>query len=171
MMNKLTYVGIPVSLVMVAAVFAVPLTSAFAWDGTQGCTPGYYKNNADTNPRIKQLYGINLQAAILQITGKDITPLMTDTSLTIEKAITLQGSDKSFGPYPNLYRALGAAVFNTYYGDTNGDGKLDVNYIDPSVLAGLVQQALNGDVSGAQTAIDNANNLGCSVDAFGRVSA
>ena len=170
-MNKLTYVGIPVGLVVLASAIVLPLTSAWAWNGTQGCTPGYFKNNADTNPRIKQLYGINLQAAILQITGKDITPLMTDTSLTIDKAITLQGSDKSFGPNPNLYRALGAAVFNTYYGDTNGDGKLDVNFIEPSTLAGLVQQALDGDVSGAQTAIDNANNLGCSVDAFGRVIA
>jgi hypothetical protein len=169
MMNKLTYVGIPVGLVVLASAIVMPLTSAWAWNGTQGCTPGYYKNNADTNPRIKQLYGINLQAAILQITGKDITPLMTNTNLSIEKAITLQGSDKTYGAYPNLYRALAAAVFNTYYGDTNSDGTLDINFIEPSVLTGYVQQALNGDVSGAQTAIDNANNLGCSVDAFGRV--
>lgn len=169
MMNRLVYVGIPVGLVVLSAALVMPLTSAFAWGGTKGCTPGYYKNNADTNPRIAQLYGINLQAAILDITGKDITPLMTNTGLNIQTAITLKGSDTTYGPYPNLYRALGAAVFNTYYGDQNGDGKLDVDYIEPSVLAGLVQQALNGDVAGAQTAIDNANNLGCSVDAFGRV--
>lgn len=163
------YVGIPVGLVVLSAALVMPLTSAFAWGGTQGCTPGYYKNNANTNPRISQLYGINLQAAILQITGKDITPLMTNTGLTIEKAIALQGSDKTYGQYPNLYRALAAAVFNTYYGDTNNDGKLDVDYIEPSVLAGYIQQALNGDVAGAITAIDTANNLPCSVDAFGRV--
>lgn len=165
---KAAYIGIPVGLVVLASAVALPL-NAWAWNGTQGCTPGYFKNNADTNPRVAQLYGINLQAAILQITGKDITPLMTDTSLTIDKAITLKGSDTTYGPYPNLYRALAAAVFNTYYGDNNGDGNLDINFIEPTTLAGFVQQALNGDVSGAQTAIDNANNLGCSVDAFGRV--
>ena len=88
MMNKLTYVGIPVSLVMVAAVFAVPLTSAFAWDGTQGCTPGYYKNNADTNPRIAQMNGINLNAALKGIAGLH---LGAPATLNIDQAIKLMG--------------------------------------------------------------------------------
>ena len=37
------------------------------------------------------------------------------------------------------------------------------------MLTGYVQQAHNGDVAGAATAIDAANNVGCSVDAFGSV--
>lgn len=159
-MKKLTYVGIPIGLVMLAAAFVVPLT-AYAWGGTQGCTPGYYKNNADTNPRIAQMNGINLNAAIKDITGLD---LGAPATLTIDQAIRLQGGGNNA-----LYRALAAAVYNTYYGDQNGDGKLDVDYIEPSVLTGYVQQALNGDVAGAATAIDAANNPGCSVDAFGRV--
>ena len=160
MTNKTSvYIGVGLSAFALAALL-VP-TSAFAWGGTEGCTPGYYKNNADTNPRLAELAGINLNAAILDITGLN---LGAPSTLTIDQAITLKGGGNNA-----LYRALGAAVYNTYYGDTNGDGTLDVDYIEPSVLAGYVQQALDGDVSGANAAVDAANNLGCSVDAFGKV--
>jgi hypothetical protein len=159
-MNKAAYIGIPVGLVVLASAVALPL-NAWAWNGTQGCTPGYFKNNADTNPRVAQLYGINLNAAILDITGLN---LGAPSTLTIDQAIKLTGGGNNA-----LYRALGAAVFNTYYGDNNGDGTLDINFIEPTTLTGYVQQALNGDVTGAASAIDAANNLGCSVDAFGRV--
>lgn len=158
-MKTLLYVGTVLAAIALATMI-IP-QSAFAWGGTKGCTPGYFKNNSDTNPRVKQLYGINLNAAILDITGLN---LGAPSTLTIDQAIKLTGGGNNA-----LYRALGAAVFNTYYGDYNGDGQLDIDYIEPTTLAGLVQQALDGDVSGAAQAVDNANNLGCSVDAFGRV--
>ena len=153
------YVGAGMAAIALAALI-VP-TSAFAWGGTEGCTPGYFKNNADTNPRLQELVGINLNAAILDITGLN---LGAPADLTIDQAITLKGGGNNA-----LYRALGAAVYNTYYGDANGDGTLDIDYIEPSVLAGYVQMALDGDIEGAASAVDAANNLGCSVDAFGRV--
>ena len=144
MTNKTSvYIGVGLSTFALAALL-VP-TSAFAWGGTEGCTPGYYKNNADTNPRLAELAGINLNAE--SWTSLDLT--LAHLYVTIDQAITLKGGGNNA-----LYRALGAPVYNTYYGDTNGDGTLDVDYIEPSVLAGYVQQALDGDVSGANAAID-----------------
>lgn len=72
---------------MLAATFVVPM-SACGWDGTQGCTPGYYKNNADTNPRIAQMNGINLNAAIKGIAGLH---LGAPATLNIDQAIKLMG--------------------------------------------------------------------------------
>src|SRR5215470_18811168 len=102
-MNKYAIIGMSLGVVALAAFF-IPM-NAFAWGGIQGCTPGYFKNNADTNPRIAQMYGINLNSAIKDITGLD---LGAPATLTIDQAIRLQGG----GNYA-LYRALGAAVFNT----------------------------------------------------------
>lgn len=129
-------------------------SNAWAWGGTEGCTPGYWKNSADTNPRVAELYGINLNAAILDITGLD---LGAPADLTIDQAVQLNG-----GGLNAFYRHLGAAVFNIYYGVD------DIDYIEPgTTFTDIVQQALDGDVEGAKNALDAANNLGCSVDAFG----
>lgn len=133
-------------------------SASATWTGTEGCTPGYWKNHADTNPRVAQLYGINLNAAILDITGLN---LGAPANLTIDKAVAMKGGGNNA-----LYRAAGAAVFNYYYADPNqGDSIL---YIEPSLFTSYIQQALNGDVSGAANNIDKANNLGCPIDSFGR---
>ena len=139
------------ALLVLVGIISIPsssgLTSAWAWSGTEGCTPGYWKNHLDTNTRAQDLEGINLNEAILDITGLN---LGAPADLTIDQAVTLKG-----GGLNALYRALGAAVFNTYYGVD------DLDYIEPSTLAGFVQLALDGDVEGAINAIDAANNLGC----------
>ena len=160
-MRQLTTIMTISAVVAVLAGMLVPPLQSFALDGTQGCAVGYWKNSVDTNPRIAELYGINLNAAILDITGLN---LGAPETLTIDQALVLKGGGNN-----GLYRALGAAVFNTYYGDSNGDGVIDIDYIAHATLGGYVQQALNGDVNGAASSINAANDLGCPVDANGRV--
>lgn len=155
---KALYVGTSFAIAALAGLFVVPLNASATWFGTEGCTPGYWKNNADTNPRIAELYGINLNAAILDITGLN---LGAPSDLTIEQAINLNGGGNNA-----LYRALAAGVFNYYYGDPNVDA--NIVYIDPADFTAAVQMALDGDVEGAIEIVDAANNLGCPVDAFGR---
>lgn len=158
-MNKALYIGTPMAAAALAGLLLVmPLSASATWFGTEGCTPGYWKNNSDKNPRIAQLYGINLNAAILDITGLN---LGAPASMTIDQAVALNGGGNNA-----LYRAAAAGVFNYYYGDPNLGQ--NIAYIDPGVFKGYIQQALNGDVSGAATNIDKANNLGCPIDAFGR---
>lgn len=157
-MNKAFYVGMPIAAAALAGLlFVMPLSASATWFGTQGCTPGYWKNNSDKNPRIAQLYGINLNAAIRDITGLN---LGAPASLTIDQAIALHGGGNNA-----LYRAAAAGVFNYYYADPT-QGK-NISYIEPSVFTSYIQQALNGDVTGAASNIDKANNLGCPIDAHG----
>lgn len=53
------------------AAFAIPTTAAFAWGGTEGCTPGYWKNHLEDWPAgysptttVNQAFGTNLPAGI-----------------------------------------------------------------------------------------------------------
>lgn len=134
--------------------------NAWAWGGTEGCTPGYWKNNTDTNSRAAELVGINVHDAVLDMTGlnlDDYDAFNNYEGITNDQAVQLNG-----GGLNAFYRHLGAAVFNTYYGVD------DIDYIEPSTtLAAIIQQAIDGDVEGAKNALDAANNLGCSVDAHG----
>ena len=158
-MNKALYVGTPVAMAAVAGLlFALPLNAYATWFGTEGCTPGYWKNHADTNPRVAELYGINLNAAILDITGLN---LGAPADLTIDQAIAQGG-----GGLKALYRHAAAGVFNYYYGDPNLNA--NIVYIDPVDFTAAIQQALDGDVEGAVKKLDAANNLGCPIDSFGR---
>lgn len=156
--KKMLYAGIPIAAVAIAGLFMLPLTSAMAtWEGVEGCTPGYWKNHADTNRRVAQLYGINLNAAVLDITGLN---LGAPASLTIDKAVSTGG-----GGTTAFYRHLAAGVFNYYYADPTAGN--NINYIDPATFKAAVQMALGGNVSGATRMLDAANNLGCPIDSFG----
>jgi hypothetical protein len=134
--------------------------NAWAWGGTEGCTPGYWKNNTDTNPRAAELVGINVHDAVLDITGLDLDAYDAFDAyqdVTTDEAVQLKG-----GGLNAFYRHLGAAIFNIYYGAD------DIDYIEPTTtFADIIQQAIDGDVEGAKNALDAANNLGCPVDAFG----
>lgn len=135
-------------------------TSAWAWNGTEGCTPGYWKNNTDTNPRAQELVGINVHAAVLDITGlnlDDYDAFNAYEDITTDEAVQLNG-----GGLNAFYRHLGAAIFNIYYGVD------DIDYIEPTTtFKDIIQQAIDGDIEGAKDKLDEANNLGCPIDAFG----
>lgn len=134
--------------------------NAWAWGGTEGCTPGYWKNNTDTNPRAAELVGINVHDAVLDITGLDLDAYDAFNdyeTITNDQAVLLNG-----GGLNAFYRHLGAAIFNIYYGVD------DIDYIEPSTtFTDAIQQAIDGDIEGAKNVLAAANELGCSVDAFG----
>lgn len=128
--------------------------TAYAWTETQGCTPGYWKNHLDTNQRAQELVGINVNAAVLDITGIDLSDYAAFAGyedLTTDQALLLKG-----GGVNAFYRQVGAAVFNTYYGSD------ELDYIHPTTtFASYIQMAVDGDIEGAKDLIDDANNLGC----------
>jgi hypothetical protein len=159
-MKTMMYLGLAMGVAGILSLL-VPAQLAAAWNGVEGCTPGYWKNNADTNPRIAELAGINIHSAVLDITGLNLDdyPAFDDyQTLTTDEAVQLQG-----GGLNAFYRHLGAAVYNIYYGVD------DIDYIEPdTTFADIIQQAIDGDTEGAKNALDAANNLGCPVDAFGR---
>lgn len=150
-----------VTAVAAVSVLAMLLpANAWSWNGIEGCTPGYWKNNADTNPRIQELEGINVHAAVFDITGlnlDDYDAFNEYEDITNDQAVLLDG-----GGLDAFYRHLGAAIFNTYYGID------DIDFIEPSTtFKDIIQQAIDGDIEGAKDKLDEANNLGCSVDAHG----
>lgn len=159
-MKTITYLGLAIGVAGILSLL-IPAQLATAWNGVEGCTPGYWKNNADTNPRIGELAGINIHAAVLDITGlnlDDYPAFDAYQTLTTDEAVQLKG-----GGLNAFYRHLGAAVYNIYYGVD------DIDYIEPTTtFADIIQQAIDGDIEGAKNVLDEANNLGCSVDAFGR---
>ena len=159
-MKTMTYAGLAMGVAGILSLL-VPGQIASGWTETEGCTPGYWKNNGDKNPRIGELAGINIHAAVLDLTGlnlNDYAAFDDYQTLTTDQAVQLKGGDLNA-----FYRHLGAAIYNTYYG-------VDfIDYIEPtSTLTDIVQQAIDGDIEGAKNNLDAANNLGCSIDAFGR---
>lgn len=149
-MKLAIYAGTTLALTALLGVM-IP-TNVLAWQGSEGCTPGYWRNNADTNPRIAELEGISLRAALLDITGIDLT--FIDPLLTIDVAITLNGGEED-----QFLKHAAAAVYNIYY---------PLDYIEPTEeFTDAIQMAADGDLGGAKDILDAANNLGCPIDAFG----
>lgn len=92
-----------------------------------------------------------MNAAVLQLTGLN---LGAPAPLIIDQAVALQGGGTSA-----LYRSIGAGVFNFFY---------PLDYIDHSTFTSYIQMALGGDVRGATNLIDAPNNIGYTLDSFGR---
>lgn len=137
-------------------------THVMAWGGTEGCTPGYWKNNADKNPRIGELDGINLKDALFAITG--ITLDFIPSDLTLEEAVDLQGGGNNA-----FMRHAAAAVYNIWYGFDDVNGVPLIDYVEPNPdFTNIIQMAADGDVEDAKDLLDAANNAGCPIDAFGR---
>ena len=158
-MNVAAYIGLAAGI---AGIFGLltPVHTASAWTEIEGCSPGYWKNNTDTNERAAELIGINVHDAVLDITGLNLNDheVFDDyQDITTDEAVGLKG-----GGLNAFYRHLGAAIFNTYYGVD------DIDFIEPTTtFKDIIQQAIDGDIEGAKDKLDAANNLGCSIDAFG----
>ena len=136
-------------------------THVMAWGGTEGCTPGYWKNNADTNPRIAELDGILLKNALFNITG--ITLEFIPSDLTLEDAVELQGGGNNA-----FMRHAAAAVYNIWYGFDDVNGVPLIDYVEPDPdFMNIIEMAFNGDVEEAKDLLDAANNAGCPIDAHG----
>jgi len=150
--------------IAVAALLGLLVPShVMAWGGTEGCTPGYWKNNGDKNPRIAELSGISLQHALFVITGEGITLDFIPPELTLEEAVQLQGGGNNA-----FMRHAAAAVYNIWYGYDIVNGEPFIDYVEPNPdFINIIQLAADGDVEGAKDLLDAANNAGCPIDAFG----
>ncbi|MGI0020570.1 MAG: hypothetical protein ACREAY_08870 [Nitrososphaera sp.] len=150
--------GVAVGAVIVSGMVLLTLSSSWAWNGTEGCSPDFWKKALDTEARAKQVAGINVHNAVQEITGINLDnyPAFDKyENITNDGALQLAGASDA----EMFYRQLGAAVFNVYY----GVDKLD--YIEPATaFKSIVQTAADGDVKAAKNALDTANNLGCPLD-------
>jgi len=161
-MKIATYAGATIS---VAALLGLLLpTNVMAWGGTEGCTPGYWKNHADTNPRINELSGISLKQALFVITGETLDFIPSD--LTLDQAVNLQGGGENA-----FMRHAAAAVYNIWYGYDIVNGVPLIDYVEPNAdFMDIIQMAATGDaqdIEDAKDLLDAANNAGCPIDSFG----
>jgi hypothetical protein len=114
--------------------------------GGQGCTPGYWKNHTDVwtgyspSDSFNAVFGVNY-----------------NSSLTLGGALNLGG-----GGFEALARHAAAALLNAASGD--------VNYgLEETQIKTLVQQAFaTNNPEPTKNTFDQLNNVGCSIDAFGR---
>lgn len=135
---------------MAGLIVGPPQNASATWFGTEGCVPEFWALSSD--PRIAGLKDINLNDAILDITGLD---LGAPIDLTIGEAVKLKGKDNE------LFKQAAAGVFNYFYGDPTDPNPPDyIVYIDPSIFTSYIQQALDGDREGKK-ALKEANKLGC----------
>ena len=151
--------GIAVGAVIISGMVLLTLSSSWAWNGTEGCSPDFWKKTLDaSDARAKQVAGINVNNAVHEITGINLDnyPAFDNyENVTNDKALHLAGvSDVEM-----FYQHLAAAVFNIYY----GVDKLD--YIEPATaFKSIVQTAADGNIGPAKNALETANNLGCPLD-------
>ena len=61
--------GVAVGAVIVGGMILLTLSSSWAWNGTEGCPPDFWKKAPDTDVRAKQVAGINVNNAVQNITG------------------------------------------------------------------------------------------------------
>jgi hypothetical protein len=115
----------------------------FANSGTEGCTPGFWKNHIGLWDEIKD----NSFNATFGVSKKGRTSPFPD-KMTLEDAINLGG-----GGYEKLARHGVAALLNA----RNGVG---YPYADASVIY-LVQSGLADDGEPEATWLSDANELGC----------
>ncbi|MGQ0794818.1 MAG: hypothetical protein ACT4N5_01365 [Nitrosopumilaceae archaeon] len=146
-MNKKILAAI--SVVFAAGILLVVSPSALATEEKKACTPGYWKNNTDTNGW-DSLDSLDLQTEVLNITGLDLGP---DANITLAEAVALKGGGQNA-----VFRYAAAGVYNTLAG---------VGYpLDWFTEA--IQRFLDGNTSGSIEKFELISSLGCPIDAFGR---
>lgn len=159
MMTKTLMVGSIITLIAIGGLVSLSAVRSWAWKGTEGCTSDFWQSAINTDARAKQLVGINVNNAVLQTTGIDLAgnaAFAGHGNLTNDKAVSMTSGGNGIDAF---YKQLGAAVFNIYY----GHDKLD--YIEPTTaFKTIVQQAVDGDVAGATSALEHANNMGCDLN-------
>jgi hypothetical protein len=139
-----------ISVVFAAGLLLGASPSAFA-HGDKGCTPGYWKNNSDTNGAEEAGYlDLLLNDKVFDLTGKN---LGAPADLTIGEALVLKG-----GGLNAVYRHAAAGVLNQIYGGIDYPADL---------FEEAIQKVLDENISGAIEKLDFINNLGCPIDAFG----
>ena len=144
-MNKiLAAISIVFAAVLLLAVPSSASANKFA------CTPGYWKNNTDTNG-FDFLDGLNLRAEVLNLTGFDLGP---DANISLAVAVALHGGGQNA-----VFRYAAAEVYNTY---AFGGDFPDNLFVD------ALERFADGNLSGAIKRFEKLHNESfCAIDAFG----
>lgn len=147
---------------VVASFSSLSAARSWAWKGTEGCTSDFWQSAMTTDMRAKQLVGININSAVQQATGINLgnhAAFAGHEGLIDDKVVAIMpatGGGTAAAAVDAFYKQLGAAIFNIYY----GHDKLD--YIEPgTTFKDIVQQAVDGDIAGATSALEHANSMGC----------
>jgi len=138
-----------ISIVFAAGLlFAVP-PNAFA--NRAACTPGYWKNNTDTNG-FGDLDDDELRASVLGLTGFD---LGEDAEITLAEAVSLKGGGQNA-----VFRYAAAEVYNT---EAFGADFPDNLFVD------ALERFDDGNISGAIKRFEKLHDESiCTIDAFGQ---
>lgn len=121
--------------------------------GTEGCTPGYWKNHEDSWPATGFSTGQKVQSVFSQASG---FPSLGNA--TLHQALSFQGGSSLEGAAGNLLRASVAAFLNSAHG--NVDYPRSTSAVISDVNAALASQDRDTILSLA-SALDHDNNLGC----------
>jgi hypothetical protein len=146
-MNKKILAAI--SVVFAAGILLVVSPSALATEEKKACTPGYWKNNTDTNG-FGDLDDNDLRDEVLAITGLDLGP---DANIALSDAVALKGGGQNA-----VFRYAAAGVYNFYAG---------IGY-PVDLFTEAIQRFLDGNTSGSIEKFEFISSFGCPIDAFGR---
>jgi len=138
-----------ISIVLAAGLLLAVPQSAFAHKFA--CTPGYWKNNTDTNG-FDELDDDELRSSVLGLTGFD---LGEDAEITLAEAVALRGGGQNA-----VFRYAAAAVYNTEaFGDEFPD----------NLFEDALERFEDGKISDAIKKFEQLfRESTCAIDAFGR---
>ena len=137
------------SIVTVAAILLAVPPSAYATKAA--CTPGYWKNNTDTNG-FGGLDLLDLREQVLGLTGFDLGP---DTNITLAEAVALKGGGQNA-----VFRYAAASVYNWL---ALGEPFPENLFID------ALERFEDGNISESIKRFEKLHNESiCTIDAFGR---
>jgi len=139
-----------ISIVFAAGLLLAVPPSAYA--NNFACTPGYWKNNTDTNG-FDGLDGLNLRDEVFDITGFDLGP---DANITLAQAVALKGGGQNA-----VFRYAGAEVYNFY--------AFGLPDFPDNLFEDALERFADGNISGAIERFEKLHNESiCTIDAFGR---
>ena len=137
-----------------------------------GCTPGFWKNNADKKEAVAWPDGVSPDQSLESIgfDGFMVDPDKSPGGNTGDDATLLEALQAKGGGEAALMRAAVAAVLNALHPDVDyelGNGQAGADAIIATVNATLAGEPGALSISELATLLDDANNAGCSVDQHG----
>lgn len=147
-----------ITIVFAAAILSLALPSASA-HAPKACSPGYWKNNTDTNG-FGDLDSLILREQVLIITSNQ-KDLGSAAEITLSDAIALKGGGQNA-----IFRYAAAMVYNYYAFNDLGIGDA---FPLGDYLVALHKFLVDGNTSGAIQKFETITAFGCPIDAFGKL--
>lgn len=147
------------TLVVTLMMATITMIATPAQAGTQGCTPGYWKQSQHFKSWTRAGYSTGTKLSTVLVA----TP-STLASKTMLQGLSLQGGSGVSGAQEILLRASVAALLNAGVEATTGRSTLNYPYTKDVIQTWVNNALTSGDrtkmLDVAKT-LDSANNLGC----------